>query len=194
MKTERILACLFCALASCISTNDPQHIRFFAVDPAPQAESPSPASSSATFRLRRSSAAMHLRERMVWRRSAVEYGFSEDRRWTELPIEYVERAILDDLVRGRGLQRSEAPGAPALDLELLAFDEVLAPEHVARVVFNVRLVGADGATLLDRRIEGSQPIEDVGAEAVVRAIADALSAAILEAGDSIEEALAPISG
>jgi len=187
MRQNRTIASLLLSvLAACISTNDPPQIRYFAV------EVPEPAAAPASglhYRLRRTRSAAHLRERMVWRRSEVEYGFAEDRRWTEAPITYVERAVQEELVVGRGLGRSEALSTPALDIELFAFDELLAPAHVARVAFALRLIAPDGNVLLDRTFARDDPIEGRAPEDVAEAMSRALAAAASEAADALVSAL-----
>ncbi len=188
MRHRLAIACgMLGLLVACLATNDPAHIRYFAVevpDPAPSAPR-----TELRFRLRHASSAVHLRERMVWRRSEVEYGFAEDRRWTEAPITYVERALLDELVVARGLTRSEALSVPALDVELLAFDELLAPSHAARISFALRLITPDGSVLLDRTIVAQDPIEGRAAEAVAQAMSRALAAASHSAADELVSAM-----
>ena len=191
MKYCRPIACAMLGfLAACLATNDPQDIRYFAVEvPAPAQAAASAPQTELRFRLRRASSAAHLHERMVWRRSEVEYGFAEDRRWTEAPIAYVERALLDELVTVRGLVRSEALSAPALDIELFRFDEVIAPVHAARVAFVLRLIAPDGGVLLDRTIAAQDPIEGRAAEDVVQAMSRALAAASHQAADALVSAM-----
>ena len=187
MRQNRTIACLLLSvLAACISTNDPPRIRYFAVDTPEPAAAPA---SGLHYRLRRTRSAAHLRERMVWRRSEVEYGFAEDRRWTEAPITYVERAVQEGSSSDGARSRSEALSTPALDIELFAFDELLAPAHVARVAFALRLIAPDGNVLLDRTFARDDRIEGRAPEDVAEAMSRALAAAASEAADALVSAL-----
>src|SRR5689334_5933836 len=76
------------------------------------------------LRLGRISASSHLRNRMVYRLSDVEVAVYEDRRWTERPEEYVRRALMQALFEERPIVHAVSGVGPAIDVELLAFDEV----------------------------------------------------------------------
>jgi hypothetical protein len=53
----------------------------------------------------------------------------EQRRWTEFPSRYLERAMKRALDSTPGIERVENGRVPTLDLELISFDEILAPAH-----------------------------------------------------------------
>jgi uncharacterized lipoprotein YmbA len=99
---------------------------------------PEPA-TDAPVRLGSVESAPFLRERIVWRASDVEYGLYEQRRWFELPTRYIRRALSATLGTTPGLRFEESASAPHLDVELLAFDEILAPEHEAHVAIEATL-------------------------------------------------------
>jgi ABC-type uncharacterized transport system auxiliary subunit len=103
---------------------------------APQA---TPPTEGAPIRLQTVHSAPFLRERIVWRASPVEYGLYEQRRWFELPSRYVRRALVTTLRETPGLRLGDDTSAPRLDVEILAFDEVLAPRHEASVALAVTL-------------------------------------------------------
>ncbi len=103
---------------------------------------PEPA-TGAPVRLGSVESAPFLRERIVWRASDVEYGLYEQRRWFELPTRYVRRAVAAALETTPGLRLDESTSAARLDVELLAFDEILAPKHEAHVDIEATL--HDGA-------------------------------------------------
>ena len=128
---------------------------------------------------------LHLREPMTWRRSDVEYGFYEQRRWTELPATYVERALERELGGGSTV----AADAPVVTAEVRAFEEVLAPVHEARVAVAVELV--DGRCVrLRRTFSASRPLTDDDPVAVARGIGEALDDVARAVGTAVREALA----
>lgn len=107
---------------------------------APRADAPE-------LRLRRVVAAAHLRDRMAWRVSKVEYGFHEDLRWAEEPGAYADRALERALFQSGACRRTEAPGRPAAEVELRAFEGVRSPSREAVVTLAVRLWDERGVGL-----------------------------------------------
>jgi hypothetical protein len=96
--------------------------------------------------------------RSTWRRSDVEYGFYEQRRWTELPSTYVERALHRELFPA-GRPVPVAADVPVLTAEVRAFEEVLAPVHEARVALAVTV--ADSRCIwLRRTFEATRPLSE----------------------------------
>src|SRR4029077_10468395 len=119
------LACLL--LVGCI-TRDAAEPRFYHPDAATLGASTDPPRAEATgapVRLRPVHEASFLRERMVWRVSAVEYGRYEQRRWNELPAQYLARAMTNAIQSNPALALTDDVAAPALALDLLAFDEIV---------------------------------------------------------------------
>jgi ABC-type uncharacterized transport system auxiliary subunit len=98
------------------------------------------------LRLKRVTAAKHLNEEMVFRRSDLELGVYEDQRWSEPPAEYVRRALAFALFERRGFTRVHATNAATLDVEVTAFEETLSPAGVVLEVV-VQLHKGDRALL-----------------------------------------------
>lgn len=132
------------------------------------------------LRLGRVSAAAHLRERIVFREGNRELGFYEGRRWTETPDAYLRRALADVLFERKGIHRFVGGAGLTLDVELLDFEEVLAPRPMAHA--RATFVLHDGRTVLrERTVDVDRPIAPVGkgegesADAAVQAMSLALS-------------------
>lgn len=130
-----------------------------------------------------------LRERIVWRSSAVEYGMYEQRRWSEAPPSYVQRALENALRATPGLRLTDAFDAPALRVEVVAFDDVLAPAHVARVALVVALRGRDRARILDQTFTAEAPVSGDAGSATATAMGSALDAVVAEVASAVAAAL-----
>ena len=181
------IALLSLSLA-CIGPGDPQPIRYFSaeVTPVEAALATEPGTpEGGALRLRYVEAAGHLKERIVWRASDVEYGFYELRRWTEAPAVWLERALAHALFQARGFERTEAAAAPALDIELVAFEEYLGDAHEAHVAVELRLSESGGAALLEKRIERRVPIADVEPTSVARAVREGLAGVVAEVARAV---------
>jgi ABC-type uncharacterized transport system auxiliary subunit len=140
-------------------------------------------------RLRHVQAAPHLHERMVWRVSEVEFGYYEQRRWSEAPASYVQRALTYELFGRRGL-RPGMPGKDAtLDVKVLAFEELRAPAHEVSVVTAVRLADPSAPPVLEQRFEVRRPVPDDDPGSVARVAGQALDELIEEVGTAVEAAL-----
>ena len=153
------------------------------------AESASPGRPGTLLRLRAVRATPLLRERIVWRASSVEYGLYEQRRWTELPASFVERALQSALGATPGIQLTEAVGVATLRVEVLAFDEVLAPAHVAAVSVAVLLSDREQRRLFDRTFSAEEPIRDDGTAATATAMGKALDVVVAEVAEAVGDAL-----
>lgn len=189
MKRAILLAAL---LAGCLPSPKPAEPRYFsplgAMSLEPIAIPPSSRERPA-LRLRAVRSAAYLNERMAWRRAEVEFGFYDLQRWTELPASYAQKALAHELFAERGLRRSTAPTVPTLDVELRAFDEVLAPAHEAVVELGVLLSDTHRTALVDRAVRVRRPIAGGGPVALARALGEALAAAVDELGESVDGAL-----
>ena len=141
------------------------------------------------LRLRPVRSAPLLRERIVWRASPVEYGLYEQRRWSELPASFVERALERTLRGTPGLQLTDAPGAATLRVEVMAFDEVLAPTHVAAVSLDVSLEDDAKLPLFGRRFDADEAIEGEAEAAMATAMGKALDAVVGQVAAAVQEAL-----
>ena len=176
---------LLLGATACVSTPDPP--RYFR-PLAPAAEGAPAPLSSARLTLARIEAAEHLGERIVWRRSEVELGFYDQERWTEPPARFLEVAIARELFARRGLRHAER-GAPELQLRLLAMEEILLPQHKARVRVWVRLVDPLRESLLERWVEAEVPVAAEEAPALARAVGVALDTVVREIADAVSAAL-----
>jgi len=188
---KRLAICGLLALtAGCLARNAPEP-RFFRPDstllrePLPATDAPRVSRSVAAVRLRAVEGGPFLRERMVWRTSAVEYGEYEQRRWREVPAAYVERALRAALRRSQAVRLSDDPRVPSLHVDVLAFDEVLAPTHGAAVETWVSLRDKSGQLLLDAPFTAQKPI--VGDDPAT--LAQAMGGALDEVASRIAEAV-----
>jgi ABC-type uncharacterized transport system auxiliary subunit len=155
---------------------------------APTSSSASP-STAATVRLEPVTSTPFLRERIAWRSSAVEYGLYEQRRWSETPPRYVQRALESALRTTPDLRLTDAFDAPSLRVDVVAFDEVLAPEHVARVSLVVSLRDRSRARIVDRTFSAEAPIAADGGSATATAMGTALDGVVAEVARAVAEAL-----
>jgi ABC-type uncharacterized transport system auxiliary subunit len=131
-----------------------------------------------------------LRERIVWRASSVEYGLYEQRRWFELPSRYVRRALAATLGTTPGVRLGDDPSGARLDVEILAFDEVLSPTHEAHVALEATLrVGAEKR--LDRTFSSRVPIATSDGAATAESMGKALDEAVKRVATATAAALAP---
>lgn len=159
-----------------------------ALDGASERPAPSAASAGAPIHLHSVRSAPFLRERIVWRSSPVEYGLYEQRRWFELPSRYVRRALTTALASTPGLRLDDDPKAARLDVEILAFDEVLAPAHQASVTLAVIL--RDGTEeRLDRLYSAQAPIASTDGAAMAEAMGKALDEAVQQVAQAAATAL-----
>jgi cholesterol transport system auxiliary component len=120
------LAAVGCALTS---KSVPMEIRYFEPEvPAATGSKPVPVADDPhgrpRLRIGRVTASAHLRSRIVFRRSAVESGTYDDRRWTENPEAFVRRSLEAALFDDRRLLETLATRAPTLEVELVTFEEV----------------------------------------------------------------------
>lgn len=169
------------ALGGCLfrATDSPRFYRpaSVALDAADDDDAPPPASGT-PVRLHSVKSAPFLRERMVWRSSDVEYGLYEQRRWFELPARYVRRALATALDDTPGVRVGDAHAPARLDVEILAFDEVLHAHH-AHVVLAVTVRNGT-ETRLDRTFAAEAPIGGDDGAAVAEAMGRALDEVVKE--------------
>ena len=190
----RALVCpllLAALLAGCVF-RDAAEPRFFRPQSSLLAGTGDDAASSAAqpVRLQPVTGTPFLRERIVWRSSDVEYGMYEQRRWSELPASYVERALESALRRTPGIRLTDDFKAPVLRVEVVAFDEVLAPARVASVGLVVSLRDRDRERLLDRSFSAEVPIAGDSAGATAAAMGRALDQVALEVASAVGRTLA----
>ncbi len=182
---------LLAPLLGCLPIPRAVEPRYFApilsaVDPT---LAPGVVSSRRPLRLRRVRGASHLKERIVWRRSEVEAGFYELKRWTQAPARFAEHAISAELFERRGFRRSDAGGVPSLEVELRAFEEMVDAERAALVELSVLLTDVRRLALFERTISVRRPLDSADPVALARAMGAALEEAVRQAADGIEAAL-----
>jgi ABC-type uncharacterized transport system auxiliary subunit len=186
-RSGRLLAGLV-LLGGCLLRTADQP-RFFrpesaALDAAADRADP-PAAGGIAIRLRGVRSEPFLRERIVWRVSGVEYGLYEQRRWIDLPAHYVERALGKRLRETPGLRLTNDPQVVALHVDVLAFDEVLAPTHEADVTLAVTLEDRARGRLLMRTLDARAGIENDDPAAMARAMGRALDDAVAQVADAV---------
>ena len=200
MEGRVAMAVLLALTAGCFARNAAEP-RFFRPDAALLREPPeamaqgTPSRSAVAIRLRSVDAGPFVRERIVWRVSSVEYGVYEQWRWREVPASYVERALRSALRRGGRVRLSDDVFVPSLRVELVAFDEVLAPTHTALVEAVVSLRDKNGQILLDGPFSAENPIAGSDPAAMARAMGGALDAVASEiaADPAVHREATPLS-
>jgi ABC-type uncharacterized transport system auxiliary subunit len=127
---------------------------------------------------------------IVRRLSAVEVVPYETLRWTELPTEYVRRAIVRAVFDARGFQQALAGDADTLDVEVTEFEEVQrGTGHFGRVGLTYTL--HDRERVVVRGTADAEILAGSSAiEAVVTAIGTALDTASAQLADRIASAMA----
>ena len=178
----RLLLVLAVAPAGCALTgkSDLVIIHYYSPEAASRkagVRAQAPKESGAPLRLGRVASGSHLEDKIAVRSSEHEIGFYDQHRWTEEPAEYLERALARELFEGRGLPRSVSGSAPTLQVELVAFEEVKVPRHVARVQL-ILVLHDEKKVGLQETLTFEKPLRD---EVTMDALASALGAAMTEA-------------
>jgi ABC-type uncharacterized transport system auxiliary subunit len=118
-----------------------------------------------------------LGQSIAVRRSAYEVGYSDTRRWTESPDNYLHRALVRGLFDEGRCRRVLSGHGPTLDARLLAFEELQGSPPRARVQVRVILRDA-GQVISEATFDASRPIaggdSDTAFDEFVAAIAQAL--------------------
>jgi ABC-type uncharacterized transport system auxiliary subunit len=183
------------ALSACALVRHPDAPRFFdPEEPAARALAPADPVVATTsvkvpVRLGPVRSSSYRRDRIVWRASEVELGLYEDRRWTDLPSHYVERALARELYERRGVGRPGAQPAVTLVADVVAFDDVVAPTREAYVAIFVSLVAPDQRQLLAREFTARSPIADGDPTSVARAMGVALDDCVAQVVAAVEAVL-----
>ncbi len=115
-----------------------------------------------------------LGPRIVFGDGVFEVGRYNERRWSERPEHYVQRALARRLFEEGSFRRSGADRAPKLESELLDFEEVRATPHMARIA--VRIVVTSERVVLERTVTVTRPVAGDGFEDFVAAMSSALEA------------------
>jgi len=146
-----------------------------------------PVGDGVPVRLRDVRAQPFLRQQIVWRVSDVEYGRYEQRRWLDLPAHYVDRALATRLQRTPGLRLTDDVAAAAVYVDVLAFDDVLAPKREADVTLAVEVEDRARDLLLRRTFEARVAVESDDPAAVAKAMGQALDEAVDRVAESVRE-------
>jgi ABC-type uncharacterized transport system auxiliary subunit len=190
MRRRSIVVAVAAALAGCFLPAPPPSPRYFApIAPEDAPPTPPAAHEKIGVRLSPVRSPLHLREAMTWRRSDVEYGFYDQRRWTELPATYVERALAHELFGVEGFRVASTPDAPLVTAEVRSFEEVLAPAHEAVVGLRVHVARPD-CVLLRRDVVARRALDRDDPIEVARGIGEALDEVARGVGAAVEDALA----
>jgi cholesterol transport system auxiliary component len=170
-----------CAL---LSKSEPNVPRYFSPETAAAAAAAPPAPAPASgleLRLGIVKADGYIKDKIVHRDSAFEVGYYEERLWTDKPEAYVRRVLARDLFDRRGVREVVSGVGTTLDVDVVAFEEVMAPQHVGRIELTYVLYD-DRVVRLSRSITVERPIAaakgDAAAGAAVQAMAEALWAAV----------------
>jgi uncharacterized lipoprotein YmbA len=189
MRRAPGLAIVLVLLGGCLA-RDASAPRYFRPDAVSLDASVDPRAEGVPVRLRSVRAADFLRERVVWRSSEVEYGMYEQRRWIELPVRYVERAIEGTIARTPGLRLTDAARAATLEVYVSAFDELLAPVHAAAVELTASLRDERRALLFEQRFATREPIAGRDLTAVPQAMGRALDRVAADVAEAVAARLA----
>jgi cholesterol transport system auxiliary component len=172
-----------CAL---LTKSEPVVPRYF----SPEAADPGGPRANATgleLRLGRVDADAYIKDRIVHRDSEFEIGYYDDRVWTEKPQAYVRRALARAVFDERGVTQLLSGVGATLDVDIVAFEEVRAPAHVARIklvyeIYDDRVVRLSRAIVVERPIPPSK--DDATANETVQAMSLALAAAVDAVADA----------
>lgn len=189
--TLGLTAQLGCALTQKATPTD---ARFFSPELPAAATSSRPAEERATgplieLRMGRVTASSHIRERMVYRDSPHELGFYEDRLWTERPDAYLRRALAQALFEEQGLRSVVSGAAPVLDVELVRFEEVRKPTHIAsgRITFSLRddrIIRKSQTITVERPIPATEKAD--GPSATAKALGEVLRSAVSQISEQVQ--------
>jgi cholesterol transport system auxiliary component len=141
-----------------------------------------------TLRLGRVGSGVDLGPRIAFGDGAYQVHYYDDRRWTERPENYVRRALARALFVDGGF-RTTSGDAPTLDVEVLAFEEIRAPEqHAARIALRL-VLSKDHVLIEEDTVAVTQPVAGESFDEVVAAMASALDQSSREAARRVGSAL-----
>jgi len=184
-----------CAL---LSKAEPSLVRYFDLDRAGKPTQGTSdrregtAASRVSLRLGPVIGAVHLEERLVYRLSQQEIAFHRDWRWTSPPHHYLKLQLARTLFEERGLRHVVGGTGPTLDVQLLDFDEIRTPEHVARARCLARLMLAHEVVLevtlvVERPIPSSKHADMP--DAIVEALSEVMRLMVTAVADEVTKKL-----
>jgi cholesterol transport system auxiliary component len=174
-----------CAL---LTKSEPVVPRYF----SPEAADPAGPRATATgleLRLGRVDADAYIKDRIIHRDSAFEIGYYDDRVWTEKPQAYVRRALARALFDERGVTQLLSGVGATLDVDVVAFEEVREPVHLARIKL-VYEIYDDRVVLLSRSVLVERPIPPSKGDAAANEAVQAMAAALVAAVDAVADVAA----
>jgi cholesterol transport system auxiliary component len=182
-----------CAL---LTKADPVVPRYFSPEssePAPARAPPPP--SAASLRLGRIGGSSYLKERIVFRSSAHELAFYEDRRWTERPEVYLQRGLERLFFETRGVRRALTDRAPTLTADLVELEEVRGATpsvhlRISYALHDEQTVYDEGSIAVDHPLAAGD--EKTQPERAAAAFGVALHQAVTELGDRVLGDLASV--
>lgn len=191
-----VLATGGCALTS---KSRPADVHLFtpeALDAPPRATAAKVAKAAPAHpmlvRLGRVTSSAHLRTRIVVRHANHELRTYDQERWTEAPEAYVRRAVERALFDDARLARGFAGSAPAVDLEITAFEEVRRGAAVPSGRVEIAFVLHDERDVLaSGQLEVERPSTSEAMGDVVAAIGSALDSVAAEIAREVARHLAP---
>jgi ABC-type uncharacterized transport system auxiliary subunit len=169
-----------CAL---LSKSDAFVARYFTPEVAASPAEPS-APGELELKLGAVNSAAYIKDDIIFRDSTYEVRYYAETRWTENPEVYVRRAMAQALFARHGLRQIVYGRGTTIDIDVLAFEEVLAPRHVGRVMLAYSIVD-DRIVRSARSIMVERPIANVPKDTAASAMVEALSAALADAADAI---------
>lgn len=174
-----------------IAKGTPLEVRYFSVE-APRTTASvvqkAPATKPVLLRLGRITSGSNLRTRILHRDTEYEVLEYEELRWTENPEEYLRRSLSRALFEENPIEQAVSGNVPTLDVDLVAFEEVRhGPKRAGRVELRYRLHD-DRRVLANGSIVSEQPARSDDIQAVVGAVAAALSDASTQLAATILKA------
>jgi hypothetical protein len=144
--------------------------------------------SPLSVRIGRVGGSAYLKERIAHRDSEHEFGFYEDKRWTERPEVYLQRALERSLFEARGLKRALASTAPTLTVDLIEFEEIRGASPRVRLRVSYALHD-ERSVFLERSFAIERPLapgsDDLRADRVASGLGDALHDAVSRIVDEV---------
>lgn len=191
-RTSTAVALALTALVSpgCLSlTPDaPPPVRWLSIMPAAsrpgtsQAGVTTPEPNVPRLRLGAVTASDAITDQYVRRISAVELEYADFVRWAESPAVVVERVLEDELFQRQGFTL-DTRAERRLDVEVIAFEEQQIPRRQGHVAMVVKLVGADGQALVNRRFEATLPVDGEDPALVAEALTEGIQRVAREVGE-----------
>jgi len=174
-----------CAL---LTKSEPVIPRYFSPESV-DAPGPRATATGLELRLGRVNSDAYIKDRLVYRDSEFEVGYYDDRVWTDKPEAYVRRALARALFDERGVTQQLSGVGATLEVDVVAFEEVLKPVHLARVKL-VYEIYDDRVVRLSRSVDVERPILASKGDAAASDAVQAISLALVAAVDAVADAAA----